>query len=133
MIKAVSVALLAVVAMAGTAHAQRFTNISGEKLGQLCTSRERISTQSCEAYINGVSDAVSFYQRLRPSDGGKGAGLPAYICVPGDVTGVQLRQTVVTWAEAHKDQMNRQASGIVLQALEAAYKCPGEQPRVPPQ
>ncbi len=126
--KTLLVAALGAAALAGTAHAQRFASLSGGKLAELCTSRDRTAIQACEGYINGISDTVSFYQRLRPSSGE--SKLPAYICVPGNVTGVQLRQTVVQYAEQHRDALNQQASGIVLKALDAAYLCPGEQNHV---
>ena len=37
-----------------------------------------------------------------------------------------------TWFRKHQDQANRQASGIVLRALDDTYICPGEQHRVAP-
>ena len=48
--------------------------------------------EACTAYIDGVSDAASFYQFLRPMDGSKGQRLPDYVCVPGPTTGPQLRE-----------------------------------------
>ena len=129
--KSLLLAAIAVAALAGPAQAQRFTGLSGAKLMELCTSRDAKMVEACTAYIDGVSDTVSFYQRIRPSDASKGAALPAYICVPGPTTGVQMRQAVVAWAEKHRDQMSKQASGVVLRALDDTFLCPGERRRVP--
>ncbi len=87
--------------------------------------------EACTAYIDGIADSSAFYQRLRPAGRQQGRRLPGYICVPKDVTGVQLRELVVQWFRQHADQANRQASGIVLRALDETYLCPGEQPHVP--
>ena len=125
--KTLLLAVVAVAALGGTAQAQRFSALSGAKLIEICTSRDPKLISGCTAYIDGISDSVSFYQRLRPSDGVRGSQLPAYVCVPGTVTGVQLRQAVIAWAEKHRDQMQRQASGIVLRALDDTFLCSGEQ------
>lgn len=128
--KTALLALAAVASLAGTAHAQRFSSLSGEKLMQVCTSRDPRMVSDCTAYIDGIADTAAFYQTLRPSDGSRGQQLPGYICIPGSVTGVQLRQQVVEWARRHRDQMQRQASGIVLRALDETFLCPGEQRRI---
>ena len=119
------------VAFAAPAQAQRFSNLTGAKLVELCSSKDPAHLEGCTAYINGIADAAAFYQRLRPMDGSKGERLPGYICVPGPTTGVQLRQGVVGWFKTHQDQAQRQASGIVLRALDEQYLCQGEQRRLP--
>ena len=119
-------------ALPGAAQAQRMSNLTGQKLVDLCTSKDRSMVEGCTAYIDGIADTSAYYQRLRPADGGKGAALPGYICVPGPTTGVQLRQTVIDWFRKHSDQGGRQASGIVLRALDDAYVCPGEQRKLAP-
>ncbi len=113
------------VAGLGSAHAERFSAIDGGRLISLCTGRDKGVAADCTAYINGVSDAVSFYQNIRPADGSKGGKLPAYICVPTAITGVQLREAVVSWARAHPDTQRTQASGVVLRALHDTFKCQG--------
>ena len=115
--------LVAAVALGGPAHAQRESNVNGQRLVQLCTG-DRVSVEAGDAYVSGVADAAGFYQRLRPEDGSKGATLPAYICIPGPTTGAQLRETVVQWYQRHPDNANRQASGVVLRALDETFKCP---------
>lgn len=107
------------VMMTGAAKAERFSALNGTRLVELCSSKE---PTDCTSYIEGVSDTASFYQQLRPSDGNKGR-LPAYICVPGSVTGVQLREQVVGWAKQRPELLTKEASGVVLRALEALYKC----------
>lgn len=122
-----SLAMLAVlnVAGAGSAHAERFSPIDGSKLVSLCTGRDKGLVADCTAYINGVSDAVSFYQNLRPADGSKGGKLPAYLCLPTNITGVQMREAVVGWARSHPESQRLQASGVVLRALHDTFKCQG--------
>jgi hypothetical protein len=117
--------LLALVAAVGSAHAERFSAIDGSRLITICTGRDKGVVADCTAYINGVSDAVSFYQNLRPADGSKGGRLPAYICVPTAITGVQLRDAVVGWAKSHPESQRLQASGVVLRALHDTFKCQG--------
>ncbi len=129
--KAALLAAVAVLALGGTARAQRFSNISGEKLIQLCASGNPRDVEGCTAYIDGVADSVAFYQGLRPANGSKGAALPGYVCIPGNTTGVQLRQSVVEWYRKHQDQAKRVASGVVLRALDEAFPCPGERRGLP--
>lgn len=117
--------LLALVAAVGSAHAERFSAIDGSRLITICTGRDKGVVADCTAYINGVSDAASFYQNLRPADGSKGGRLPAYICVPTAITGVQLREAVVGWAKSHPESQRLQASGVVLRALHDTFKCQG--------
>jgi hypothetical protein len=117
--------LLALTAAVGSAHAERFSAIDGSRLITICTGRDKGVVADCTAYINGVSDAASFYQNLRPADGSKGGRLPAYICVPTAITGVQLREAVVGWAKSHPESQRLQASGVVLRALHDTFKCQG--------
>lgn len=112
--------ILAAVSLTGAAHAERFSAINGNKLLQICTAKD---PTDCTAYIEGVSDTLSFYQKLLPADGSKGAKLPTYVCVPEAVKGTQLRETIVTYAKQNKEMLDRQASGIVLRALDGAYRC----------
>ncbi len=129
--KILALAAIAVLACSGGAQAQRMSNLTGQKLVEMCSGRDARLVEACTAYIDGIADSSAFYQRLRPADGSKGAALPGYICIPKDVTGVRLRESVVQWFRNHSDQANRQASGIVLRALDETYLCPGEQPHVP--
>ena len=130
--KSLLLAVIAALAFNGAAHAQRMSNLTGTTLVQMCTSKDNRAVEGCTAYIDGIADSAAFYQRLRPADGSKGAKLPGYVCVPGGATGTQLRQTVIDWFAKHKDQGQRQASGIVLRALDDTYLCPGEARRPAP-
>ena len=65
--RAIWLAVSALVALGGTAEAQRFSNLTGGKLGDLCISRDRNVAESCTAYLDGISDATSFYQWLMPA------------------------------------------------------------------
>ena len=113
----------ALLALAGHAEAARFSAVNGTKLAQLCTSKDAKMANSCTAYIEGVSDAMSLYQELRPQDGSKGGALPAYVCVPEQVTGLRQRDTVVAWIRQHPEAGTRQASGVVADALREAFAC----------
>jgi hypothetical protein len=120
--------VLASLAAAPAARAQqgyeeRYTPISGETLMRLCTGRDPMTARQCEAYIAGVSDTITSYQAARPENGSKGQPLPAYICVPGRVTGPQLRQAIGGWAEQNRDRLRLQASVVVIQALRDVFPC----------
>ena len=127
----VGLALLALVAAGGTAQAQRFSNITGGKLGDLCLSRDRNLAETCTAYLDGISDAISFYQRLQPSDGSRGGKLPDYVCVPGPTTGPQLRETFVSWLRKHDEAQRQPAAQAAMRALNDTYHCAGEPGRAP--
>ena len=124
-------ALLAGFAAAEPVHAQgmqgqqteRYTPISGQALMQLCTGRDPARVRECDAYIDGVSDTITSYQAGRPENGSKGQALPAYACVPGPLTGPQLRGAVVNWARQNQGELQRQASVIVIRALLATFPC----------
>lgn len=122
-------AVLALAAWGGTAQAQRFSNVTGGKLGDLCVSQSRNQVEACTAYLDGISDAVSFYQRLQPSDGSRGGKLPDYICVPAPTTGPQLREAYVSWLRKHEDAQRQPAAQAAMRALNDSYLCQGEKPR----
>lgn len=127
--KTVGLAVLALLAVGGTAHAQRFSNITGGKLGDLCISQNRGLAESCTAYLDGISDAISFYQRLQPSDGSRGGKLPDYVCVPGPTTGPQLREAYVSWLRKHQEAQRQPAAQAAMRALNDTFTCQGEQSR----
>ena len=127
--KVVGLTVLAVLAIGGTAQAQRFSNITAGRLGDLCISQNRGQLEACTAYLDGVSDAISFYQRLQPSDGSRGGKLPDYVCVPGPTTGPQLRETYVAWLRKHRDAQQQPAANAAMRALNDTYLCEGEKPR----
>ena len=112
-------------ACAGTAHAQRISNITGAKLGDICISKNSAQLEACSAYLDGISDAISFYQHLMPSDGTKGK-LPDYVCIPGPTTGPQLRERYVTWLRAHNEAQRQPAAQAAMRALNDSFKCAGE-------
>lgn len=124
--KAIGLAAVGLLALVGTAQAQRLSNISGAKLGDICTSKSAPQLEACSAYLDGISDAISFYQHLMPADGSKGK-LPDYVCVPGPTTGPQLRQTYVAWLREHAEAQKQPAAQAAMRALNDSYTCPGEQ------
>lgn len=120
--------LLAALALAGTgtAQAQRQSPITGAKLVEICSSKDKTALEACEAYIEGVSDSVVVYQSLRPQDGSKGQAFSsnAYICIPASTTGVQMRDAWLTWAKQHSGDLSRHATPLVLRALRDTHPCP---------
>ena len=127
--RTVLIAGLALAALGGAAQAQRISNISGGKLGDICISRERGQQEACKAYLDGISDAISFYQHLMPRDGSRGGKLPDYVCVPGPTTGPQLQESYVAWLRQHKDAQRQPAAQAAMRALNDTYPCSGEQKR----
>ena len=113
----------ALLALATHADAARFSAVNGTRLAAMCSSRDARMSNSCTAYIEGISDSMSLYQELRPQDGSKGGTLPAYVCVPEQVTGLQQRDTVVAWLRQHPEAGTRQASGVVADALREKFAC----------
>lgn len=124
--KSIGLAAIGLIALAGTAHAQRLSNITGAKLGEICISKSAAQLETCSAYLDGISDAISFYQHLMPADGLKGK-LPDYVCVPGPTTGPQLRQTYVAWLREHAEAQKQPAAQAAMRALNDSYTCSGEQ------
>ena len=120
--KTALLATAALLLLGGAAHAQRTSNINGDKLAGICSSRDAKQVEGCEAYVTAVTDSATVYQKLRPADSGPGA-LPGYICIPGQVTGSQLRQQYVGWMRNHRDQGERVAAGTVLSAMLELYPC----------
>lgn len=118
--------LLAGFALAGTAQAQRQSPITGAKLVESCSSKDKTALEACEAYIEGVSDSVLVYQSLRPQDGSKGPAFSsnAYICIPASTTGVQIRDAWLTWAKQNSGDLSRHATPLVLRALRDTHPCP---------
>ena len=114
--------LAAPLVLGGGAHAQRTSNINGTRLATICSSRDAKQIEGCEAYVTAVTDSATVYQKLRPADSGPGA-LPGYLCIPGQVTGAQLRQKYVDWMRDHRDQGERVAAGTVLSAMLELYPC----------
>ena len=123
--KSFALAAFGVLALVGTAHAQRVSSITGAKLGDICISKSANQLEACSAYLDGISDAISFYQHLMPSDGSKGK-LPDYVCVPGPTTGPQLRQTYVAWLREHSEAQRQPAAQAAMRALNDSFKCAGE-------
>ncbi len=101
--------VVACVAVAGTAHAQRESRVTGAKLLSLCTAS---NTANCDAYLSGIGDAVA-------------AGGPAHaaFCIPDAVTGKQLRDVAVKFMREHPQEMELKAGTIATHAFTAAFAC----------
>lgn len=123
-VAAAGVALAAVLALAGPARAQRLSPVTGEALMKLCTSRTPVG---CDAYVSGVSDEAELLGRsnAEPTDSS-----PVQFCIPADVKGSALRQTVVAWAQAHSEDSKLPAAMLVVHAFRASFPCKGGTPAV---
>lgn len=113
-------ATLPLLATSLPAAAQRTSRVDGNKLAQICTSKTGVA--GCEAYISGVSDTITLYQKVGPQSHGT-MKVPAAVCVPGQVTGAQLREVVVTWLRQNPADRGRQAAQLVYRALRDKYPC----------
>lgn len=124
--KSIGLAAFGLTALVGTAYAQRVSPLTGGKLGNICISKDHGQVETCRAYLDGISDTISFYQVIRPSDGSKGGKLPDYVCVPKMTTGPQLQETYVAWLRAHKEAQQQSAAQAAIRAFNDSYPCPGE-------
>lgn len=104
------------------AHAQRMSRVKAGQIMQFCTGSDRALVQSCEAYINGVSDTITAYEKTM-RDGSTEVKVPMELCIAPDVTGVRLRETVVSWLRQNPDARDQEAHAAVARALIAAYPC----------
>ncbi|MGI3777353.1 MAG: Rap1a/Tai family immunity protein [Janthinobacterium lividum] len=118
------VALAAVLALAAPAQAQRLSPVTGEALMKLCTSKTPVG---CDAYVSGVGDEAVLLGRsnAEPTDGSS-----MQFCIPADVKGSALRQTVVAWAQAHSEDSKLPAAMLVVHAFRASFPCRGGTPAV---
>jgi len=117
-------ALVAVLALAGPARAQRLSPVTGEALMKLCTGKVVVG---CDAYVSGVADEAELLGRsnAEPTDRS-----PMQFCIPADVKGTALRQTVVAWAQAHSEDSKLPAAMLVVHAFRASFPCKGGTPAV---
>jgi hypothetical protein len=122
----VRIALLAAPLLLATGAAQaqetRLSPVDGNRLLGLCTSRDRTFVQGCEAYINGVADTAAVYQRAA-GEPNSPVRLADTMCVPRNVTGAQMRDTVTNWLQGHAAERERPAGLIVFHVLHDAFPC----------
>ena len=104
-----SVLVLACLAAAGTAQAQRESRVTGAKLLSLCTAS---AAANCDAYLSGVADAVA-------AQGPEHAPF----CIPDAVTGRQLREVAIKYMHDHPQEMELKAGTVVTHAYTAAFAC----------
>lgn len=117
-------ALVAVLALAAPARAQRLSPVTGEALMKLCVGKVVVG---CDAYVSGVADEAVLLGRsnAEPTDGNA-----MQFCIPADVKGTALRQTVVAWAQAHAEDSKLPAAMLVVHAFRASFPCRGGTPAV---
>ena len=119
---AAALALPALLALAGPARAQRLSPVTWEALMKLCTSKTPVG---CDAYVSGVSDEAELIGRSGAEAGDHDA---VQFCIPADVKGSALRQTVVAWAQAHGEDSKLPAAMLVVHAFRASFPCKGGTP-----
>ena len=118
----VAASMLAMVVLAMPARAQRLSPVTGEALMKLCSNKTPVG---CDAYVSGASDAAELLGRSAkdPSDRSS-----AEFCIPQDVVGSALRQTVIAWAQAHPEDGKQAAGTLVFHAFHASFPCKGGAP-----
>lgn len=121
--KNTSLAIIAACALlAVPAHAQRVSKINGGQLLNYCASTEFGKTRNCEAYLDGVADAISEFMRFSPHDD-HGRPVNRMICIPLNVTGKDLRLTVLKGLRADPSLQSLQAVQAVGRILHQTYPC----------
>lgn len=109
-------------ARAETARADtRSSGVDGDTLLARCTSRKPGLVMGCTAYVDGVADTVAVYQGAAKAAGDSRA--ENRICIPADVRGTQMRDTVVTWLRNHADQRHRPSANLVVHVLRETWPC----------
>jgi hypothetical protein len=71
----------------------------------------------CVAYIRGAADALDLVSRVLPER--------ATICIPMNTSGGELRDEIMKYIYRNPDkvELDKDASGIVVNALIARWKC----------
>jgi hypothetical protein len=77
----------------------------------------QVRAQGCLGYFAG------FWEGANAVQGRLGAGP---LCVPAGVGAGRLARAFLGWAGVHGDRLGAEASGVVLEALEAVYPCDGD-------
>ncbi len=90
---------------------------------QVCSAREGSAlVGACNAYIDGVSDAITSYQAARPQDGRKGhRSRPTSACPATSPAPSSGRPS--SWGEQHRNELSGQASAVVIRALLQTFPC----------
>jgi len=104
------------------AAAQRVSSMPAGRFLQICKSGAR-GQPVCEAYIAGAADSFAEAPVLARNSGGD--KFPPVVCIPRQVTGQELRETVVAWLDGHRDQLRQPVGDGVFAALQSAYPCKG--------
>jgi hypothetical protein len=88
----------------------------GKNLLLMCTSQEAsFAYGGCVGFVAGVSDTLKASENRR--------GMQERICVPGDVTTVQLKDQVVKYLNLVPQFHDYVATFLVEMALRSAYPC----------
>jgi len=103
------VVTLACLLAAGTAQAQRVSNVKGVTLLKACTGP---STTACDAYVDGFGDAIEAEGKDH-----------ALACIPIAVTGTELRDVLVKFLKDHPEDQHLKASSLATRAFSEAYPC----------
>lgn len=108
-----SVLLAMVVVLPSLAWGQFF---DGKTLLMMCTSEPRSFAEGgCVGFIAGISDSLKAAENRRsPND---------RVCVPPEMTTMELRDTVVKYLDLVPQFKDYQAAFLVEMALLSAYPC----------
>lgn len=114
--------LLALLALPGSAMAQRSSNVTGANLLMFCTDRNFSRVQNCEAYLNGMADAFTGFMKFGPRNP-QGKPLAAVACIPQRVTGRDLRLSVIKGLQQNPSLQSRQAADAVSVIYHTDFPC----------
>ena len=87
----------------------------GNGLYGVCSTPQLGEQGYCLGYVVGTLDTLFDAQE-------KGT-MPQLVCVPGNVSGNQVRDVVVNYLAGHPEQRHFAASSLVLRALSMAFPC----------
>ena len=90
------------------AQAQRVSKVSGNALMTLCS---RTDIKGCDAYLDGIADAMA----EEPA--------PRRACIPPSVTTPQLRDVVLKLLHDAPERRELPAARIVVHAFAKAFPC----------
>ncbi len=102
--------ILACLAMAGAAQAQRVSKVTAKVLMTACSSTKQADL--CDAYLDGFTDAI----RANGQD-------HALACIPQTVAGTELRDVLVRWLRDNPESQHETGEKVARLALQKAYPC----------
>jgi len=123
--RSVATTLTIIGALLAAAASSRQQVMTTGDLQELCAGTDHVSRNVCRTYILGVTQGIEIGMNI--ADGKTRGGRP---CVPEDVSGERLEQTLTARLDEQLSpaNRNRDAADFIGAVLVRAYPCP----HVPP-